>query len=138
VTLKLIFLIARRNKSLISFGDEAAEDESLESALPKSKFKSAHDAGNDQRLSATVMDDRGFSAELPKELMAPPPVSAPAKRRKGEEESGEREEVRFCLSSFLLLLLKLMSPLPLPLSLRRSGVAPNPLPRRQGSTKRGS
>lgn len=81
-----------RNKSLISFGDEAAEDESAEASLPKTKFKSAHDALEDKRLSKKVLDDRGFSAELPPELMGPPPV-APVKRRKGEEER-ERGEVR--------------------------------------------
>ncbi|GAA5856325.1 hypothetical protein JCM8547_000868 [Rhodosporidiobolus lusitaniae] len=79
-----------KNKSLISFGDEAAEEETAAFALPKSKFKSAHDAGNDARLSAKVIDDRGFSAELPPELMGPPP----AKRVKGEEKEERREEKR--------------------------------------------
>ncbi|BGP12528.1 hypothetical protein JCM10213_007628 [Rhodosporidiobolus nylandii] len=83
-----------KNKSLISFGDEAAEDESAESTLPKTKFKSAHDAAVDKRLSAKVLDDRGFSAELPPELMGPPPAAAPAKRRKAEDDETKREEKR--------------------------------------------
>ncbi|GAA5844983.1 hypothetical protein JCM11251_003171 [Rhodosporidiobolus azoricus] len=85
-----------KNKSLISFGDEAEEDESLQSTLPKTKFKSAHDAlTNDARLSAKVVDDRGFSAELPPELMAPPAARASgSKRRKEDEEEEGREEKR--------------------------------------------
>ncbi|GAA6032017.1 hypothetical protein JCM8097_003389 [Rhodosporidiobolus ruineniae] len=88
-----------KNKSLISFGDEAEAEESAESALPRTKFKSAHDAlaGADKRLSAQVIDDRGLSAEVPAELLAGGFAAAGAKggkRRKDNDEGERRDEKR--------------------------------------------
>ncbi|GAA6006661.1 hypothetical protein JCM10207_005010 [Rhodosporidiobolus poonsookiae] len=87
-----------KNKSLISFGDEAEAEETESSALPKTKFKSAHDAPGDGRLSAKVLDDRGLSAEVPAELLGPgaAAAAASAKRRKGDDEPdrGGRDEKR--------------------------------------------
>ncbi|KAK4057631.1 Peptidyl-prolyl isomerase cwc27 [Microbotryomycetes sp. JL221] len=59
-----------KNKALLSFGAEP--EEPVDENLTKTKFKSAHDALEDSRLSKRVMDDRGTSATLPPELAGPP------------------------------------------------------------------
>ncbi|KAM0793403.1 hypothetical protein ACM66B_000855 [Microbotryomycetes sp. NB124-2] len=58
-----------KNKALLSFGADA--EETASESLSKTKFKSAHDALDDQRLSKRVIDDRGTSATLPPELAGP-------------------------------------------------------------------
>ena len=68
---------------MLSFGAEP--EEPVDESLAKSKFKSAHDALNDDRLSKQVLDDRGTSATLPADLMVGP-------SRKRKAESGD--EVR--------------------------------------------
>lgn len=61
-----------KNKALLSFGEAEEEgpahDDRAESVV-KTKFKSAHDALQDARLSKEVIDDRGVSATLPEALM---------------------------------------------------------------------
>ncbi|KAK4055263.1 Peptidyl-prolyl isomerase cwc27 [Microbotryomycetes sp. JL201] len=66
-----------KNKALLSFGAEP--EEASEENVPKTKFKSAHDALDDGRLSKRVIDDRGTSATLPPEL------AGPAKRAKTDD-----------------------------------------------------
>ncbi|GAA5945042.1 hypothetical protein JCM3775_004268 [Rhodotorula graminis] len=93
-----------KNKALLSFGGdepeggEAADDASL---LPKTKFKSAHDALHDARLSKTVLDDRGLSATLPEDLVqggaAAQAAAAGARDDKGKKraaDEGGRDEKR--------------------------------------------
>ncbi|CEQ38683.1 SPOSA6832_00126 [Sporobolomyces salmonicolor] len=79
-----------KNKSLLSFGEEA--EDLADDSLPKTKFKSAHDVATDGRLSSKVIDDRGTSATLPPELMGAPPV--PKKRRGDEDERREEKRSR--------------------------------------------
>lgn len=67
-----------RNKALLSFGAEP--EEPMDDSLAKTKFKSAHDALDDERLSKRVLDDRGTSATLP------PGMEGPPKRRREESE----------------------------------------------------
>jgi hypothetical protein len=55
--------LARRNVALLSFGAEP--EETGDSTLPATKFKSSHDALDDPRLSKVSLDDRGTSATLP-------------------------------------------------------------------------
>lgn len=86
----------RRNKALLSFGADADDAEDASSSLPKTKFKSAHDALQDSRLSSRVIDDRGVSAQLPPELMGGG-LAASAREDKGKKRAADeapREEVR--------------------------------------------
>lgn len=70
--------LSHRNKALLSFGAEP--EEPVDESLAKTKFKSAHDALDDERLSKKVLDDRGTSATLP------PGMEGPAKRRREDSE----------------------------------------------------
>ncbi|GAA6056025.1 hypothetical protein JCM3770_002147 [Rhodotorula araucariae] len=81
-----------KNKALLSFG--ADETEADDASLPKTKFKSAHDALQDARLSAKVIDDRGLSATLPPDLMGGglAQASREDKGKKRAAEDGGREE----------------------------------------------
>ncbi|GAA5903320.1 hypothetical protein JCM8208_002273 [Rhodotorula glutinis] len=88
-----------KNKALLSFGGDEPE-EADDVSLPKTKFKSAHDALHDARLSKTVLDDRGLSATLPEELMgggAAAQARASAREDKGKKraaDEGGRDEKR--------------------------------------------
>ncbi|KAI5475741.1 Peptidyl-prolyl cis-trans isomerase, cyclophilin-type [Pseudohyphozyma bogoriensis] len=68
-----------KNAALLSFGDEP--EEAVDPALAKTKFKSAHDALEDSRLSKQVLDDRGTSATLPPELQGPGLASERSEKR---------------------------------------------------------
>jgi hypothetical protein len=87
-------LTTRRNAALLSFGAEP-EEAAVDPSLVKSRFKSAHDALDDERLSKQVLDDRGTSATLP------PGMEGPAKKRKGVDEPKKGDEVGLggCLSA---------------------------------------
>lgn len=57
-----------RNKSLLSFGEEAELEESTPSSVTK-KFTSSHDvAEENSRFRKEVIDDRGVSVHVPKEF----------------------------------------------------------------------
>ncbi|GAA5981445.1 hypothetical protein JCM10908_004111 [Rhodotorula pacifica] len=85
-----------KNKSLLSFGEDAEEPE--DASLPKTKIKSAHDVLQDSRLSSTVIDDRGLSATLPPELKGGPAMldrereDGKGRKRKVESDEPRREE----------------------------------------------
>ncbi|BGP36496.1 Peptidyl-prolyl isomerase cwc27 [Rhodotorula kratochvilovae] len=83
-----------KNKALLSFGTD--EPEADDASLPKTKFKSAHDALQDARLRAEVIDDRGLSATLPPELMGGGLAQAGRedKGKKRAAEDGGRDEKR--------------------------------------------
>ncbi|GAA5997370.1 uncharacterized protein JCM10292_000212 [Rhodotorula paludigena] len=85
-----------KNNALLSFGADADDAEDASSSLPKTKFKSAHDALQDSRLSSRVIDDRGVSAQLPPELIGGG-LAASAREDKGKKRAADeapREEKR--------------------------------------------
>lgn len=82
---------------MLSFG---ADEEAVDDSAPKTKFKSAHDAVTDGRLSAQVIDDRGTSATLPPDFMGDEMRAPPPKKRKGDEEDSRRSEEVCYIPSF--------------------------------------
>ncbi|KAJ3048547.1 Peptidyl-prolyl isomerase cwc27, partial [Rhizophlyctis rosea] len=61
----------KKNKNLLSFGDDAPEEDS--SDLPTPKLKSSHDVLDDPRLSKAI------AVEIPPEVSKPPPKLAAPK-----------------------------------------------------------
>lgn len=77
-----------KNKSLVSFGDEAdlAEDSAeTKSASTKKKFASAHDLLDDPSLSKESKDDRGLPAIMPEGFGEVAVVKQAGAKRKAAE-----------------------------------------------------